>query len=66
MNLSPLELDGSFFQREERVIGADAYVEAGMKPRAALADDDGSRSHNLATIGFNAKVLRIAVSPILR
>ena len=65
MHLAALELDHAVPQREDRVIAADADVEAGVILRAALADDDPAGGDELPAIHLHASILRIAVAAIL-
>jgi hypothetical protein len=66
MHLAPLEFYFAIDQGEERVIAAATNVETGVELRAALANDDRSRSHNLTAVCLDATVLRIAVSAVSR
>src|SRR5665213_2494130 len=66
MHFAALELDGAFLEGEQRVISADADVEAGVELGAALADDDRAGGHELPAIRLHPAILRIAVSPVLR
>src|SRR3954470_17034559 len=45
VDLAALEFDDPVLQREDRVVLAEADVEAGVILRAALADDDPSGRH---------------------
>src|SRR5688572_7129767 len=65
VDLAALELHGAVLQREDRVVAAEADVEAGLKLRAALADDDRAGRHGLAAVGLHAAVLRVAVAAVL-
>ena len=66
MHFAPLKFDLAVDQGEERVIAAAADIKTGVELRAALANDDRSRSHNLPAICLDATVLRIAVSAVSR
>src|SRR5688572_2624193 len=64
VHLAALELDGAFDQAENRVILAQAGVEPGAEPRAALADDDAAGGDALAPVALDAQVLRIGVAAV--
>ena len=64
MHLAPLKLDFPFLEREEGIVAADADVKAGMKLRAALADDDRAGGHGLPAIRLDATVLRIGIAAV--
>src|SRR5689334_14566617 len=49
---------------EERVVLADAHVHAGMELRAALADEDGARVHELAAEGLEAEALAFGIAAV--
>src|SRR4051794_2371073 len=51
-------------RREERVVLADADVDAGVKHRAALADEDRARVHELATEGLQAQALALGIAAV--
>src|SRR5438067_8775245 len=51
------ELDLAGREREERVVLANADVRAGVEPRAALANDDRARVHELAAECLDAEAL---------
>ena len=51
---------------EQRVVAADADVEAGVPLRAALAHDDRARGHRLAAVTLHAQPLRVGVTPVAR
>src|SRR3990170_3195507 len=46
-------------RREQRVVLADADVHSGMEARAALADEDRPRVHELAAEGLEAEALAL-------
>ena len=64
MHFPALELDLAFLQRKQRVIATDADIEAGREAGTALAKDNRAGGDNLAAIGFDAEVLRIAVAAV--
>src|SRR5208337_4252621 len=49
---------------EERVVGADAHVEARLDAGAALARDDGAAGNQFAGKGLYAQPLRIRVASV--
>src|SRR4029453_4693416 len=59
------ELDLAGHEREQRVILADADIDAGMDDRSALADDDAAGVDRLLAVGLDAEALgfRIAAVP---
>src|SRR5688572_18472639 len=62
VDLAALELDLAILEREDRVVGAQADVEAGLKLGAALADDDRAGLHDLPAPDLDAAILRVAVA----
>src|SRR3712207_5181439 len=60
-----LELHLSHDHAEDRVVAAEADVLARMELRAALADDDLARRHELAVKPLDAQHLRVAVAAVL-
>src|SRR5688572_31249288 len=66
VDFAALELDGAVLEREDRVVAAEADVEARLELRAALADDDRARPHRLPAVRLDAPVLRVAVAAVLR
>src|SRR5688572_11338388 len=65
VSLASLELDLAVLQREDRVIAAQADIEAGMELGASLADDDGAGGDELPAVDFDSSVLCIAVATVL-
>ena len=59
-----LEDDGAFFEGEEGVVPAAAYVATRFERRAALADDDRSGLGSLATVELDPAILRVAVTTV--
>src|SRR5688572_5936272 len=66
VDLAALELDGAVLEREDRVVAAEADVEAGLELGAALADDDRAGADRLAAVRLDAAVLGVAVAAVLR
>src|SRR5688572_32169478 len=64
VDLAALELDGAVLEREDRVVLAEADVEAGVELRAALADDDPAGGDELPAEHLHAPVLRVAVATV--
>src|SRR5687767_10068549 len=64
VDLAALELDLAVDQGEDRVVLADADVEAGNELRAALAEDDGAGGDGLAAVSFYAEVLGVGVAAV--
>src|SRR3546814_1672032 len=60
------ELDSAFYQREDRVVLADADVAAGMILRAALPDDDVARNDGLAAELLHAEAATGGIAAIAR
>src|SRR5437773_3597557 len=60
------ELDFAVDEGEQRVILADADVDAGVHFGPALADDDGSRDDRLAAEGFDAKPCGLRIAAVTR
>ena len=52
--------------REQRVVLAEADVEAGPEPAAALTHEDRSAGDDVAVEPLDAEALRIAVAPVAR
>src|SRR2546426_7417659 len=50
--------------REQRVVRAEADVQARAKPRAALPDENAAACHELAAEPLDAEHLRIAVAAV--
>ena len=59
-----LELDRAVDLREQRVVLAEADVQAGTEPAAALAHEDRSAGDDVAVEPLDAEALRIAVAPV--
>ena len=59
-----LELDRAVDLREQRVVLAEADVEAGLEPAAALADQNRSAGHQVAVVALDAQPLRVAVAAV--
>jgi len=51
------EFDPACDLGEERIVGADAYIDAGLDARAALAHDDRAAGNQLATKGLYSQPL---------
>src|SRR5438105_5973185 len=60
------EADNAADFGEQGVVFAAADVQAGLNAGAALAHDDGAARHQLASEGFYAQPLRVAVAPVAR
>src|SRR5438552_2018186 len=60
------EADNAADFGEQGVVFAAADVQAGLNAGAALAHDDGAARHQLATEGFHAQPLRVAIAPVAR
>src|SRR5690606_30575425 len=58
------ELHATVHQREQRVVLADADVDAGVEPRAALAHDDRPGGHDLATERLHAQHLGFGIAAV--
>ena len=54
-----LELHDAVLVRIQRVIAADAHIEAGIEFSTALPHDDAARCNGLAAEAFYSKTLRI-------
>ena len=52
--------------REERVVLAEADVEPGLEPAAALPDENRSAGHDVAVVALDAEALRVAVAAVAR
>jgi hypothetical protein len=50
--------------REERVVFAEADVQARRKAAAALPHENRSSRHDIAVVPLDAEALRIAVAPV--
>src|SRR5262245_57867331 len=50
--------------RVDRVVFADAGVQAGAEAAPALADDDRAAGHKIAVVGFDAQPLRVRVAAV--
>src|SRR6516162_864567 len=59
-----LELHDAIDQREDRVVGAEPDIAAGVILRAALPDDDVPGADGLTAVLLHAAVLRVAVAPV--
>src|SRR5207244_11482099 len=59
-----LEANDTVDLGEERVVGAAADVEAGLEPRAALADEDAAAADELSSEPLDAEHLRIGVAAV--
>src|SRR5450631_2915966 len=55
---------GAGREREQRVVAATAYADAGVEVRAPLADEDFARVHALAAETLDAKPLSIGVAAV--
>src|ERR1051326_1377543 len=60
----PAERDDAFLQRIERVVAADADVDARREPGAALADQNASGGHFFPAKPLYSETLRIAVASV--
>jgi len=58
------KLDAATDLGEERIVGADAYVDAGLDAGTALAHDDGAAGNELAAKGFYAQALCIGFASV--
>lgn len=54
------------FEREERIVPADADVATGVDLRAALTDEDAARKHGLTVLTLYAEAFRVGVSSVVR
>ena len=61
-----LVFDHAVFEREERIVSADADVAARMDLRAALADEDTTRKHGLPVLTLYAEAFRVGVTAVVR
>src|SRR5262245_9176284 len=61
-----LEADISVGLGEQGVIDADADIDAGLESRAALADEDAARGHELAAEPLDAEPLRVGIPAVSR
>src|SRR5437764_616875 len=59
-----LELHAAGDLREDRVVFAEARVEARAEAPPALADDDGAAADEIAVVRFDAEALRVAVAAV--
>src|SRR5260221_8322450 len=59
-----LELHASGRLREDRVVLAEARVQAGLKTASALANDDGAAGHDVAVVRFDAEALRVGIAAV--
>src|SRR5258708_40335498 len=59
-----LELHASGGLREDRVVLAEARVQAGLKTAPALADDDGAAGDDVAVVRLHAEPLRVGVAAV--
>ena len=58
------KLDDSVDFGEQRVIFADADVQAGFELRSTLPDKNGSTGHDLAAKTLHAEPLRVAIAAV--
>ena len=58
------ELDRAVDLRKQRVVLAEADVQTGTEPPAALADEDRSAGDEVAVVALDAQALRVAVAPV--
>src|SRR5258708_27861806 len=58
------EPDAAIDLGENRVVLAEARVEAGAEPAASLPDDDGAAGHDVAVVRLDAEALRVRVAPV--
>src|SRR5262245_60315230 len=61
-----VELDLAADLGVERVVLADADVVAGMDARAALADDDAARRHQLTAVALHSQALGFGIAAVAR
>ena len=52
------------YLREQRVVFAEADVEAGSEPPSALPDENRPACNDVAVVPLDAQALRIAVSAV--
>src|SRR5215207_5965056 len=64
VDLAALELDDAILQGEDRVIFAQADVEAGVVLCATLTNDDPARRNERAAVDFDPAILRVAVAAV--
>src|SRR5689334_20715395 len=64
VDLAALEFDLAVLEGEQRVVGANADVEAGAELSSTLADDDGAGGNGLAAVRLDAEVLRVGVAAV--
>src|SRR3954469_3730140 len=60
------ELHASVGLREDRVVLAQACVQAGLTRTAGPPHDDRAAGHDVAVVGFDAKPLRVGVAAVPR
>ena len=58
------ELDASRDLGKEGIVFAAAHVEAGLYPRAALANNDRSPGNDLSAECLETKPLRVGIAPV--
>ncbi len=49
---------------KKRIVGAARHISAGLKPRAALTNQNRAGIHPLAAVGFNTQHLRVGIAAI--
>src|SRR5262249_34916557 len=59
-----LELHASGDLGKNRVVFADAGVQAGPEPTAALGDDDGAAGDEVAVVRLRAEPLRVRIAAV--
>src|SRR5262245_32519835 len=59
-----VELDRAIDECEERPIAAGAHIDAGKKPRPALAHQDAAGGDALAAVSFHAETFADAVAAV--
>src|SRR6266699_4883038 len=62
--VAPGELNRAADQREQRVVAAAADALAGVEVRAALADEDLARVHDLTAVTLDAEALGLGVAAV--
>src|SRR6478672_3723124 len=61
-----LELHAPGGLGEDRVVLAEAGVQARLKTAAALADNDGAAGDDVAVVRLDAEPLRVGIAPVAR
>src|SRR5258705_2896449 len=58
------KLDGAWDQSKQRVVLADADIDARVHLRAALAHDDAAGVDQFPAVGFDAEALGVRIAPV--